>query len=839
LSPAVVADHDEHRSFLGGALTAIPRHEAPPMTATLAAPLRAVTSVGSYAPPAPISALTEVVKRDGRRASWDPDRITRAIALAFYASRTNDAVNPQANDAAARFGLGFTDFSEVCAITQLVMNTVQRKADTDAPTVEDIQDVVEMMIAARGHWDIAKRYVIYRASRSHTRLMQHNASGLEDYIFISRYSRYRAELGRRETPAEAFTRVMDMHRAHFADRLDWPVVGMGNRTLRALLSDTEQALQRRAILPSMRSLQFGGTAIEANNARMFNCAFTHMNRLEAFREAFFLLLSGTGVGFSVQRHHVAQLPIFPVRAVENELPVVHHAVPDKLEGWADALHALILSYLDGTKIEFNYSAIRARGVPLRTSGGRAPGHLPLKKALTAAERVLDQVSGRALRPIEVYDIMMHVAVAVLSGGIRRSATICLFSSDDEEMAAAKTGNWFETNPQRGKSNNSAVLVRHTVKEQDFARLFEYQKEFGEPGFYFVDDPEYGANPCVEIGLAPALTVDEQSRAQLMAYGHADVAAGTRLSGWQMCNLTTINGALCDTDADFMAGCQAAALLGTLQAAYTDIAYLGPVTRVINERESLLGVSICGILERPAVLLDPAVLERGAQVCLDTNAAIAEHLGINPAARLTCVKPEGTASLVLGAASGIHPHHARHYFRRVQAARTEPLYQWFKQHNPHMTETSVWDPQTTDVITFPVSAREDAILREEVGAVQFLEYVRTVQQHWVCAGRRHDAFNPGLHHNVSNTVTVRDDEWDTVQKFIWDNREYFAGISLLREAGDKIYAQAPREAVITEADITKWNALQYRPVDYPALSEHTDVTTLADVIACAGGSCEIM
>ena len=358
---------------------------------TSIAPVRSFDAV-TYTPVT--QAPAEVVKRDGRRAPWDPDRITRAIALAFHASRTNDAVNPHADDAAARYGLGFTDFSEVCAITQLVVNTVQRRAEEEAPSVEGIQDIVEMMIAARGHWDVAKRYVIYRASRSQTRLAKHEASGLEDYIFISRYSRYRAELGRRETPAEAFTRVMDMHREHFADRLDRPVAGMGNRTLRALIDETEAALQRRAILPSMRSLQFGGTAIEANNARMFNCAFTHMNRVEAFREAFFLLLSGTGVGFSVQRHHVAMLPMLPVRGAENELPVVHHTVPDTLEGWADALHALITSYYNRQKIEFNYSSIRARGLPLRTSGGRAPGHLPLKKALTAVERVLDQV----LRP---------------------------------------------------------------------------------------------------------------------------------------------------------------------------------------------------------------------------------------------------------------------------------------------------------------------------------------------------------------------------------------------------------------------------------------------------------
>ncbi len=785
-----------------------------------------------------VRSVTEVIKRDGRRAPWDPECITRAIALAFYASRHDDAANPLDHDAAHRFGLGFTDFADVCAITQLVVNTVERRALEQTPTVEEIQDIVEMMIAARGHWDIAKRYVLYRAARAQHRLAAHAENGLQDYIFISRYSRYRHDLGRRETPAEAFTRVMDMHRAHFAPRLDRAVAGFGGRTMRTLLDETEAALQRRAILPSMRSLQFGGTAIEANNARMFNCAFTHVNRFDAFKESFFLLMSGTGVGFSVQKHHVAQLPLLPLRAPDNELPVNHYAVADTLEGWADALDALMRSYVNGTKIEFNYSAIRARGTSLRTSGGRAPGHIPLKKALTAVERVLEQVPGRALRPIEVYDILMHVAVAVLSGGIRRSATICLFSSDDNEMAAAKTGNWFETNPQRGKSNNSAVLVRETVAERDFARLFDYQKEFGEPGFYFVDDPEYGANPCVEIGLAPFLTVNAAAQQQLARYGQ-QAEIGATVSGWQMCNLTTINAAMCDNEESFLACCRAASLLGTLQAAYTDIPYLGAATRVINERESLLGVSICGILERPSLLLNPDVLERGAKECLDTNAAIAEHLGIAPAARITCVKPEGTASLVLGAASGIHPHHARQYFRRVQAARTEPLYQWFKRNNPHMTESSVWDPETTDVITFPVSAPSDAILREDVGAVQFLEYVRLVQQHWVCAGRRHEQYNPGLQHNVSNTVTVKDEEWDEVQAFIWANKEYFAGISLLRETGDKVYAQAPREEVTTDADIARWNGLAYRTVDYTALFEGTDHTTLSDTVACAGGACEII
>jgi ribonucleoside-diphosphate reductase alpha chain len=344
---------------------------------------------------------------------------------------------------------------------------------------------------------------------------------------------------------------------------------------------------------------------------------------------------------------------------------------------------------------------------------------------------------------------------------------------------------------------------------------------------------------VEIGLAPFAVVDEAAQAKLAEYGRPDVPLGSTVSGWQMCNLTTINANACADEAEFLANCRAASLLGTLQAAYTDIPYLGAATRFINERESLLGVSICGNLDRPSLLLDPQVLERGAQACLDANAAVAEVLGIPAAARITCVKPEGTASLVLGAGSGIHPHHARHYFRRVQAARTEPVYQWFKLNNPHMTESSAWDPDTTDVITFPVTAPSDAILRKDVGAVQFLEYVRLVQQHWVVAGRRHERYNPGLHHNVSNTVTVRDDEWDAVQQFIWDNRQYFTGISLLRETGDKVYAQAPREEVMTETDMAKWNALNYRPVDYTALWEGTDMTTLADTVACAGGACEIV
>jgi ribonucleoside-diphosphate reductase alpha chain len=598
----------------------------------------------------------------------------------------------------------------------------------------------------------------------------------------------------------------------------------------------------KRVLPSMRSLQFGGDAILRNHARLFNCSFSPVDRVEFFREYFFLLLAGTGCGFSVQRHHVERLPVLPPRGEEMELPVEHFAVADTIEGWADALHFLVRSHVERFKAEFNFSQIRPRGAALVTAGGKAPGHLPLKQALAAVEAVLTGAAGRRLRPIEVYDICMFTARAVLSGGIRRSATICLFSPDDEEMMSAKTGNWFEKHPQRSASNNSAVLPRAGDDDTLFRRLFAAQKEFGEPGFYFADHPDFGCNPCCEIGLHPVVAGeldDEAEVAQLRALGFTGpLEPGMRLSGWQMCNLSTINGAALQTADDFLVACLHASVIGTLQAAYTDIPYLGPVTRYLNERDALLGVSVCGFMDNPEILFNPEVLERGARLCRAANQIVARALGIRPAARVTCVKPEGTASLLLGAASGIHPHHARHYFRRVQANRRDPVYRHFHAANPHMTEASVYRPETDDVITFPVEAPPHAILREEIGAVDFLHFVQLVQQHWVLNGEAPSSRSPGLHHNVSNTCTVKADEWEAVAAFIWRHREHFTGVSLLAHDGDKRYPQAPREAVEGAEDVARWNRLKYNPVHYTELVEASDETKLKEVVACAGGACEL-
>ncbi len=803
-----------------------------------------------------------VLKRDGSKARFDLNKITRAIALAFHEVRTDNAPNPYRDDMLACFGLDSDTFIEVTHIAAGVSQMLELYyRDGKHPSIDQVQDGVEKAIAASGHWDVARAYMLYRALHAERRLAHYEENGLADYIAMAKYARYQPELGRREIFTEGVDRVRDMHLTFFSSKLDVKMPAalpadvsalaganaglltdtLAGASLDRMIHEAFAQVSAKKILPSMRSMQFGGEAILGNHSRMFNCSFSNVDRVAFFKEYFFLLLSGCGVGFSVQKHHIALLPPLPKREADHDLPVWHYTVVDTIEGWGDSLDALFQSFYEGKKIEFSYAAIRPRGAALRTSGGKAPGHLPLKKALHRVEHILEQAAGRGLRTIEVYDINMFIAKAVLAGGIRRSATICLFSPDDEEMMNAKTGNWFDKHPQRSASNNSAVLNRGEKNAEHFRKLFKAQKEFGEPGFYFCDHPEAGCNPCAEISLMPVvdweLSGEELSR--LFSEGYKGELPGmTRLSGFQHCNLTTINGGAATTARDFHQACIFATVIGTLQAAYTDMKYLGPVTKLINEHDSLLGVSICGFMDNPRVLFDPEVLRQGAALCRATNRLVAAFIGIRPAARLTTTKPEGTASLLLNAASGIHPHHARRYFRRVQANRKEPVYVFFKSVNPQMTVVSVYNPDTDDVIAFPVEAPKHAILRKDINARQFLELVKLVQLNWVVPGGDPATRSPGLHHNVSNTCTVRPDEWDEVQDFIWANREHFTGISLLQDAGDKAYLQAPREEVSTETDVGAWNALRPFRVDYTKMREATDETALKEVIACAGGACEL-
>lgn len=611
-----------------------------------------------------------------------------------------------------------------------------------------------------------------------------SVKALQDYTFVSKYARYSPEKQRRETWGEAVDRVRDMHLRRYPQ---------AEKEIRWAF----QQVRQKRVLGSQRALQFGGTAIERKHARIYNCIASYCDRLRFFQEAFWLLLCGCGVGFSVQKHHVAKLPGFlPEWLDGSERPQKVYVIPDTIEGWSDALGVLLSSYFGGgdfpeyagCEVVFDFSLIRPEGALLSSSSGKAPGPKPLMIALdkiqTLIKRCLSDGQDR-LRPIDAYDIVMHASDAVLSGGVRRSATICLFSPDDMDMAMAKTGNWYVDNPQRGRSNNSALLVRGKTTKEEFERLMTFVREFGEPGFVWADSTELVVNPCVEIGLFP---VDRL----------------TGLTGWQACNLCEINGKKCRTEKDFRIACKAAAIIGTCQAGYTNLDYLGEVSKRIIEREALLGISITGMMDNPHILLDPKIQRKMARYILKVNEVMAQLLGINPAARATCVKPAGTTSCILGTASGIHPHHAKRYIRRTQANHLEKPLRHFNSVNPNAVEKSVWSANGTDeVISFCIEVPKGAKTKNDIDAIALLEYVKLTQQNWVMAGTRKDrCVEPWLTHNVSNTITVRGDEWDAVTEFIYENRQYFAGVSLLPITGDKDYPQAPFTAIYTPRELVK-------------------------------------
>jgi len=741
-----------------------------------------------------------ILKRDGTTLqAFDPAKLKRAISKAWVESA------------------GSCDEKNL----NTVLRTVTSSLGESMSDVETVQDAVETSLMKHGYFAVAKAYILYRQSRKAARRRRAaslDPKGLADYIHAAKYARWIHELLRREVYEETVTRVEGMHVRKFPG-------------MKAEIRWAFDLVRAKKVLPSMRSMQFGGAAIEANNNRIYNCAFSLVDRLAVFSEAMYLLLSGCGVGYSVQFDHVDKMPTIGFIDTKK---VEHHVVQDTIEGWADALKALVTSYQTGMLLEFSYFQIRSAGTPLKTSGGRAPGHLKLKEALEHIRGVLNKAQGRKLRPVECHRIMCHAADAVLSGGIRRSAMICLFSLDDSEMMYVKTGNWFEAEPWLANANNSVVLRRDEIKKKQFMRIFEMTRQWGEPGFYFTNDIDYGTNPCSEIGLYPKLLVTDDIQAKLPGS-----VVGETYTGWAFCNLCEINAAKLTSIQDFEEVGRAAALIGTLQATYTKMPYLGRVSELLAEREALLGIGMTGMLDCPDIACRPEYQKRVAEKIRGWNAEYAAQLGIQPAARTTCVKPSGTTSLELGCVgSGHHPHHARRYIRRVTADELEVVFQAFRAVNPHMC---VRKPDGKWVIEFPVEAPAGATVRADLGAVQFLEMVRSTQLNWVLPGTASNEFAPGLVHNVSNTITVKPDEWGAVADYVWAHKESFTGVSMLAASGDKDYAFAPNEEIKTEADEYRWNAILdgYQPLDYTTLLEGEDATALTSELACAGGACSIV
>lgn len=614
---------------------------------------------------------------------------------------------------------------------------------------------------------------------------------LADFKFYSgNYSKYLHDLKRYETWDESVERVMAMHRLKFKDKI---------KELEPYLQEVEEAYKEKLFLGSQRALQFGFATEEhgimKHNSRMYNCLTSYADRPQFFQETMYWLLCGCGVGFRVFPSDIEGYK----KLKRRDKGVRTFVVPDSIEGWSDAIGVLVSSYLSpensqnhevpfpeyqGYRVDFDLSLIREQGA-LISGGFKAPGPEGLRKTILKIEKLFESRvnDNQELRTIDIYDIVMHTSDAVLSGGVRRSATICLFHKNDELMLNAKTGNWWITNPQRARSNNSVLLLRGDTTKEEFDALFEKIKEWGEPGFVWTEDYDIIYNPCVEIGMYPKINGK---------------------SGWQGCNLTEGNGSKCVNIEQFFRMCRASAIMGTLQAAYTDFDYVEKTSpaKSIFEREALLGVSITGFTTNPDILFDPELLKYGAQLVKQINKEIAKIIGINPAARNTCAKPSGNSAVILETISNVSGEHSMKYFRNIQVNKDEDLARILKETNGAMFEESVWSANGTDwVVSFPIEAKEGSLLKEDLRGINLLEKVKLVQQNWIEPGTDLNlCAHKDARHNVSNTIEVEDGDWDNVRDYIYNNREWFAGVSLLSTTGDKDYAQAPFTSVLSSQEI---------------------------------------
>jgi len=611
---------------------------------------------------------------------------------------------------------------------------------------------------------------------------------LSDITVHMKYARYIPKKERRETWKELVSRNKKMHLKKYPD-------------LKNEIEEVYEYVYEKKVLPSMRSMQFGGKPIEVAPNRIYNCAFMPIDHSSAFSECMFLLLGGTGVGYSVQKHHVEKLPEIQK---PNTKRTRRFLIADSIEGWADAIKALVNSYFKGgSKLRFDFSDIRPKGARLLTSGGKAPGPQPLKECLVKVQGILEEKeNGDKLEPVEIHDIICHIADAVLAGGIRRAALISLFSADDEEMLAAKTGNWWETNPQRGRANNSVVLMRHRITREYFVDLWERVKASGsgEPGFYFTNDKDWGTNPCCEIALKP----------------------------YQFCNLVEVNASDLETQEEYENRIKAATFIATLQAGYTDFHYLREVWRRNTEKDALIGVSMTGIASGKVLDLD---MKAAALAVKMENRRVAKQIGIKPAARTTCIKPAGTTSLALGTSSGVHAWHNNHYIRRLRVGKNEAIYTHLLVHHPELVEDEYFRPHDTAVISVPQKAPDQAIVRSE-SALQLLKRVRKVSLEWIRPGHQRGQNT----HNVSATISIRPDEWTDVGDWMWENRECYNGLSVLPYS-EHTYKQAPFEDCSPEKYQVLLEAL--KDINLTKVIELEDETNLTGELACSGGACEIV
>lgn len=613
-----------------------------------------------------------------------------------------------------------------------------------------------------------------------------SVSSLSDFVIHTKYAKYKEKEQRRETWEEICARNETMHIKKYPKLKD---------EIKKVYKDF---VLPKKVLMSMRSAQFAGKPIDVTPSRIFNCAYLPIDDYRSFSEVMFLLLGGTGVGYSVQKNHVEKLP-----EIRKPLKKRRFLVGDSIEGWSDAVKALIKAYMMNKSLpDFDFSDIRPKGARLVTSGGKAPGPGPLKTCLFNIKQILDsKEDGSKLTTLEVHDIVCYIADAVLAGGIRRAALISLFSLDDLEMLTCKSGNWWELNPQRARANNSAVVVRHKITKDKFYKLWARVKESGsgEPGIYFSNNFDLGTNPCCEISLKP----------------------------FQFCNLTEINADNVKNQKDLEERAKAAAFIGTLQAGYTNLHYLRDIWRKTTEKDALLGVSMTGIASGNVLGLD---LVKASEKVKEENLRISKLININTASRLTCIKPAGTTSLVLGSSSGVHAWYASYYIRTMRVGKNEAIYKYLVENHKDLLEDDYFNPTTQAVFSFPIKAPKNAIFRDE-SVFELLERIKKFNQEWVKPGHiKGDNTN-----NVSATISIKEDEWENVGEWLWENRSTYNGLSVLPYDGGT-YKQAPFQEIDEKTYKKLYNKL--KTLDLTKVKEIEDNTDLKNEVACSGGKCEI-
>jgi len=611
---------------------------------------------------------------------------------------------------------------------------------------------------------------------------------LSEITIHMKYAKYLPHENRRETWQELVTRNKEMHKKKYPK-------------LKDEIEEKYKFVYEKKILPSMRSLQFGGKSIEISPNRIYNCAYLPIDSIDCFNEIMFLLLGGTGVGYSVQKHHVVKLPVIQKPYPKRKRRFL---IGDSIEGWADSIKVLMKSYMNGggSKIEFDFSDIRPKGAMLVTSGGKAPGPQPLKECILKIKGILEsKENGDHLTTLEAHDIVCYIADAVLAGGIRRAALISLFSADDEEMISCKSGNWWELNPQRGRANNSVCLMRHKITKEFFMGLWKRVElsGAGEPGIYLNNDKDWGTNPCCEIALRP----------------------------YQFCNLCEVNVSNIESQEDLNERVKAAAFIGTLQAGYTNFHYLRDIWRETTEKEALIGISMTGIASGVVLNYD---MKQAADRVKRENTRISKLIGINKSARTTTVKPAGTTSLVLGTSSGIHAWHNSYYIRRIRVGKNEAIYHYLINNHPMLVDDEYFRPHDTAVIQVPQKAPNGSIIRTE-SALTLLNRIKKLATEWVKSGHRKGSNS----HNVSATVSLREEDWDLVGEWMWVNRKFYNGLSVLPYDGGT-YTQAPFEDITEDRYNEMMKSLT--EIDLSLIVEGEDNTNLSGELACAGGSCEI-